>query len=118
MCIRDRDNVVLNLTPFEVRYDENRQFFLSGFEMFNKSGLFYSRRVGRKPGLFDSMNDSANKAGGKVLSNPMDSRLINAFKINGRTSNGVGIGVFLSLIHISPISGRILRTSRIISIQI
>ena len=38
------DNNVLNLSPFEVRFDENRQFFTEGTELFNKGGLFYSRR--------------------------------------------------------------------------
>ena len=44
------DNVVNNLTPYEVKFQENRQFFTEGTELFNKSGLFYSRRVGAMPG--------------------------------------------------------------------
>ena len=40
------DNLVLNLSPYEVRFDENRPFFLEGTDLFNKGGLFYSRRVG------------------------------------------------------------------------
>ncbi|MEL7533157.1 MAG: DUF5916 domain-containing protein, partial [Bacteroidota bacterium] len=41
------DNVVLNLSPFEVRFDENRPFFTEGTELFNSRGnQFYSRRVG------------------------------------------------------------------------
>ncbi|MEY4861157.1 MAG: hypothetical protein RL059_856, partial [Bacteroidota bacterium] len=40
------DNQVLNLTPFEIQFNENRQFFTEGTELFNKSGLFYSRRIG------------------------------------------------------------------------
>ncbi len=34
------DNVVNNLTPYEVKFDENRPFFTEGTEIFNKSGLF------------------------------------------------------------------------------
>lgn len=34
---------------FEVRFDENRQFFTEGTELFNKGGLFYSRRIGGQP---------------------------------------------------------------------
>ncbi|MGZ3752567.1 MAG: DUF5916 domain-containing protein, partial [Mucilaginibacter sp.] len=43
------DNQILNLTPFEVKYKENRPFFTEGTELFNKGNLFYSRRVGGQP---------------------------------------------------------------------
>jgi len=43
------DNQVLNLTPFEVKYNENRPFFTEGTELFNKGNLFYSRRIGGSP---------------------------------------------------------------------
>ena len=47
------DNVVNNLTPYEVRFDEYRPFFTEGIDIFNKSGLFYSRRVGATPTGYD-----------------------------------------------------------------
>ena len=60
------DAMVLNLSPFEVKYEENRQFFNEGIELFNKGGeMFYSRRL--------------------------ENDLINATKITGRTKNGLGI---------------------------
>jgi Domain of unknown function (DUF5916) len=40
------DNNVLNLTPFEVKFNENRNFFTEGTELFSKGDLFYSRRIG------------------------------------------------------------------------
>lgn len=40
------DQNVLNLSPFEIQFNENRQFFIEGTELFNKAGLFYSRRIG------------------------------------------------------------------------
>jgi hypothetical protein len=43
------DRQVLNLTPFEVFFEENRQFFTEGTELFNKGNLFYSRRIGSTP---------------------------------------------------------------------
>lgn len=64
------DNIVLNLSPFEVRFAENRPFFFEGTEIFNKSGLFYSRRIGE------------------------EGKLINASKFSGRTSSGLGVGAF------------------------
>ena len=43
------DNVVNNITPFEQQFKENRPFFTEGTELFNKAGIFYSRRIGRTP---------------------------------------------------------------------
>jgi hypothetical protein len=87
------DNQVLNLSPFEVRYEENRQFFTEGTELFNKGDLFYSRRIGSTPVRF---GDAYGSLGGSeyVLKNPLESKLINATKISGRTKKGLGIGFF------------------------
>ena len=41
------DNVINNISPFEVEFRENRQFFTEGTELFNKAEIFYSRRIGR-----------------------------------------------------------------------
>ncbi|MBC7851579.1 MAG: carbohydrate binding family 9 domain-containing protein [Chitinophagaceae bacterium] len=90
------DNQVLNLTPFEVRFNENRSFFTEGTELFSKGNLFYSRRIGGTPlHLYDAGgNIGVNE---KLLKNPSESKLINASKISGRTQNGFGIG-FLNAI--------------------
>ncbi|MBI5916338.1 MAG: carbohydrate binding family 9 domain-containing protein [Bacteroidetes bacterium] len=87
------DNQVLNLSPFEVRFDENRQFFTEGTELFNKGGLFYSRRVGGRPLHFFDVYDRAGE-NEEVVDNPGESQLINATKISGRTNGGLGIGIF------------------------
>lgn len=88
------DNQVLNTTPFEVRFNERRQFFTEGTELFNKSDeVFYSRRIGGRPvnyGLASASLDS-NEI---VLSNPNSTQLLNATKFSGRTKKGTGIGVF------------------------
>ncbi|QIX60766.1 hypothetical protein HER32_06080 [Hymenobacter sp. BT18] len=87
------DNRVLNLTPFEVQYNENRQFFTEGTELFNKGNLFYSRRVGAQPmGFYDA--EGQLKPGERLVQNPGESRLLNATKISGRTSKGLGVGLF------------------------
>ncbi len=86
------DNNVLNLTPFEVKFNENRNFFTEGTELFSKGDLFYSRRIGGSPiHKYDVYGMTG--ADEKVLINPSESRLINASKISGRTQNGLGIGV-------------------------
>lgn len=87
------DNQVLNLSPFEVRYNERRQFFTEGTELFNKGDLFYSRRIGGEPiFLYDVYDDlDSNEI---VESNPSATRLLNATKLSGRTKKGLGIGFF------------------------
>ncbi|MBK8565819.1 MAG: carbohydrate binding family 9 domain-containing protein [Saprospiraceae bacterium] len=87
------DNKVLNLSPFEVRFDENRQFFTEGTELFNKGGLFYSRRIGGRPLHYFEAGKQLEE-GEVVDDNPTESQLINATKISGRTNSGMGIGFF------------------------
>jgi len=65
------DNLILNLTPFEQRFNDNRPFFTEGAELFNKGNLFYSRRI--------------------------PTTLYNATKISGRTQKGLGIGFLNAL---------------------
>ncbi len=90
------DNKVLNLSPFEIQFNENRQFFTEGTELFTKSGLFYSRRIGVQspyPVLSHNLKDN------EYLKNvPTNSQLYNATKISGRTKSGLGIGVFNAVI--------------------
>ena len=62
------DNLILNLSAYEIEFQDNRPFFTEGTELFNKSGLFYSRRIGE------------------------NLQLINASKLSGRTKGGLGIG--------------------------
>lgn len=87
------DNQVLNLSPFEVRFNENRQFFTEGTELFNKGGFFYSRRVGGTPLGYGNVKGQLQEDE-KIVENPSTSRLVNASKISGRTQGGLGIGIF------------------------
>ncbi|HYH16222.1 MAG TPA: DUF5916 domain-containing protein, partial [Flavisolibacter sp.] len=84
------DNQVLNLSPFEVQYNENRSFFTEGTELFNKGNLFYSRRIGGRPLYYSNTYAGAEM----VLENPVETKLINATKISGRTAKGLGVGFF------------------------
>lgn len=88
------DNQVLNLTPFEVKYNENRPFFTEGTELFNKGALFYSRRIGGVPIHHNNLVYNNNE---HLVLNPTESKLINATKISGRTAKGLGIGFFNAL---------------------
>lgn len=89
------DNVILNLSPFEVRFQENRPFFTEGTELFNKAGLFYSRRIGLTPsGYWQVKNRVANDPNLQIIKNPGLTQLINASKFSGRNKKNLGIGVF------------------------
>jgi hypothetical protein len=87
------DDKIYNFSPFEIRYDERRQFFTEGTELFNKGGIFYSRRVGSEPKGYEKPYNELG-AHEKVADNPNQTKLINASKISGRTSGGLGIGLF------------------------
>lgn len=89
------DNVVLNLSPYEVRFQENRPFFTEGTELFNKAGLFYSRRIGMTPsGYWSIKNRVANDPNLSIQKNPGLTQLINASKFSGRNKKNLGIGIF------------------------
>ena len=85
------DNRILNLTPFEVKFNENRQFFTEGTELFNKGDLFYSKRIGSIPKY---ANYSALHADDKIIKDQSEAKVLNATKVSGRTAKGLGIGIF------------------------
>lgn len=88
------DNQILNLSPFEVRFDENRPFFTEGTELFNKTNLFYSRRIGERN--FYSQSSLNNQIDSTEVLKGYNAKpqLINATKLSGRTSSGLGLGFF------------------------
>ncbi len=86
------DEEVLNLSPYEIYYDEKRYFFTEGTEIFNKGNIFYSRRIGRKPSGYNSVNEKLNK-NEIVINNPEQTLILNATKFSGKTNNGIGIGI-------------------------
>jgi Domain of unknown function (DUF5916)/Carbohydrate family 9 binding domain-like len=89
------DNVYLNLSPFEIKFDDYRPFFTEGTELFNKAGLFYSRRIGDAPGMSSAvLKKYGNKPDYEILKNPGITRLYNATKFSGRTKGNLGIGIF------------------------
>lgn len=86
------DNAILNLLPFEQRFEENRPFFTEGTDLFNKGGLFYSRRIGGSPTSEPELNNTE-----QIIDYPSTVNLINAVKVSGRTEKGLGVG-FLNAI--------------------
>lgn len=84
------DNKILNLTPFDVQFNENRSFFTEGTELFSKGGLFYSRRIGVESVYSKDYNVNPDQT---VIKDPAEAKLINATKISGRTQKGLGIAM-------------------------
>ena len=89
------DNVFLNLSPFQIKFDDYRPFFTEGTELFNKAGLFYSRRIGDAPGQTTTvLRKYGDKPDYEIIKNPGITRLYNATKFSGRTKGNLGIGIF------------------------
>lgn len=88
------DDVVLNLNPQETYYSENRPFFTEGTDLFNKCGLFYSRRIGKTPQNYYSVIDGSSDETYSIDKNPSTAKLVNAFKISGRGKNNMALGIF------------------------
>lgn len=90
------DAIVHNVSPFEVEYNEKRPFFMEGTELFNKGAYFYSRRIGGQPVFHDKADDGLRE-NEEVIENPVESKMINAVKLSGRTRAGLGVGVLNAL---------------------
>jgi hypothetical protein len=91
------DNLVNNITPYEVKFTENRPFFTEGTELFNKAGIFYSRRIGKTPTGYQDIQyetEAGSLQDYDIIHNPSVTRLYNAIKFSGRTKNKLGIGIF------------------------
>lgn len=83
------DQQILNLSPFENRFQENRQFFVEGTDLFSLGDLFYSRRIGGAPRNITNQNLNSNDS---ITVRTEFTRLLNASKISGRTAGNLGIG--------------------------
>ena len=85
------DDEELNLSPCELYYDEKRQFFNEGGELFERAGIFYSRRIGGRP-IFNERATDELGSNEKVKFNPSTTQMVNATKLTGRDKNGWGVG--------------------------
>jgi hypothetical protein len=112
------DDHQLNLSPYELYYSEKRQFFIEGAELFERVGIFYSRRIGRKP-IFGNIDNNKLAPNEKISYNPNETQLVNATKISGRDKNGWGIGFLnaMSLPSYAEITDTISQAKRSILTQ-
>lgn len=87
------DDKILNLGPFEQKFNENRSFFTEGTDLFNKGNLLYSRRIGGNPSLDKETLNESLPTNFEITEYPNTVSLINALKVSGRTKDGLGVGV-------------------------
>ena len=87
----------VNLSAFELFFEERRPFFVEGknITQFHVGGggpfwndqLFYSRRIGRPPRRSPDLTD------GQTMEKPTNTPIIAAAKVTGKTPGGLSIGV-------------------------
>lgn len=91
----EADPSELNLTSYEVFYDEKRPFFLEGNSILDYGAgsdlLFYSRRIGHAPSY------EPNLAEGEISSIPDNTSIINALKLTGKNRAGLSLGIINSM---------------------
>ncbi len=94
----EADPSEVNLTAFETYFPEKRPFFIEGRNLFHfqfspgdgdhsYENLFYSRRIGRKPQYSPNLRDS------EYMDAPLNTSIIGAAKITGKTKHGFSIGI-------------------------
>lgn len=98
----EADPSEVNLTAFETFFPEKRPFFIEGINIYRYNltegdgdlsldNLFYSRRIGRYPHYeYDPEDD-------EYLLYPEFTRILGAFKLSGKTRNGLSVGVLESV---------------------
>ncbi|MDF1576107.1 MAG: DUF5916 domain-containing protein [Bacteroidales bacterium] len=98
----EADPSEVNLTAFENFFEEKRPFFIEGKSItsFNvglgdgdvgNDNLFYSRRIGRRPQGYPSIDDD------EYTTVPRFTRILGAAKLTGKTENGLSVGIMEAL---------------------
>lgn len=94
----EADPSVVNLSAFETYYTEKRPFFVEGKNITDynlgigsgtqgNDNMFYSRRIGRSPGLRHT------PAEGEFAFTPSFTPIIGSAKLTGKSSDGLSIGM-------------------------
>src|SRR5258706_8958160 len=81
----EADPAVVNLSAFEVFFDEKRPFFTEGAQLLRGNGpsYFYSRRIGARPGC-PGLADYQDC--------PQNATILGATKVTGRLASGMSLG--------------------------
>ena len=84
----EADPANVNLSAFEVFFDERRPFFLEGAGLLNRRNLFYSRRVGAPP---------PGSSGADYAERKNNSTILGAAKLTGRLASGTSVAGFAAV---------------------
>ncbi len=97
----EADPSQVNLGAFQVFFEEKRPFFIEGRNILNyritqsawggshsRDNLFYSRRIGRSPHYYPT---------GEFVDQPVNTSILGAFKLTGKTKKGLSIGIMESV---------------------
>ncbi len=100
----EADPAALALDGFQLFFNERRPFFVENKNTFNYNvsqssagntfgfdNVFYSRRIGKNPSLYPSIED------GEFMKQPQNTTILGAAKISGQTKNGWNIGIMESV---------------------
>ncbi len=98
----EADPSEVNLSTYETFFEEKRPFFIEGKNILTYKlnfgdgdlaydGLFYSRRIGRRPSYYPELND------GEYADVPNATSIIGAAKITGKTKDGWSVGMLESV---------------------
>jgi hypothetical protein len=98
----EADPSELNLTAFESYFSEKRPFFIEGNNITDyqitpgghpwaMDNLFYSRRIGRVPQASPDLSD------GEFSKLPVNTKILAALKLTGKTKNGWSLGIIESI---------------------
>ena len=86
----EADPAVVNLSAFEVFFDEKRPFFTEGSQLLRGNGpsYFYSRRIGARPSC---------RASGDFVDCPQNATILGAAKVTGRLATGMSLGALAAV---------------------
>ncbi|MCZ7554983.1 MAG: carbohydrate binding family 9 domain-containing protein [Bacteroidia bacterium] len=86
----EADPATVNLSAYEIYYDERRPFFIEGSQLLKGRGpnYFYSRRIGAPPRLTSDAPYSAKTSNTTILG---------AAKVSGRLQSGFSLGALTAL---------------------
>ena len=117
----EADPSEVNLSAFETFFKEKRPFFIEGKNITNfglgigdgengNDNLFYSRRIGRRPQVSPDLED------GWYADVPIQSTILGAAKLTGKTKNGLSVGFINAVTNeelalIDTVGGRFDRTA-------
>lgn len=96
----EADPSQVNLSAFELFFQERRPFFLEGantlsfpVSLFNSNALFYSRRIGRPPQGFVNTDESGEDGVPEFVKPNNRTTILGAAKITGKNKKGFSWGI-------------------------